>query len=67
MALTAPEALGGTQIKIGELILKTPLFTSEWGDQKLYFQHKNQMFDRQFWPREWKRLGEDMIYDKSDP
>jgi len=46
MALTAPEALGGTQIKIGELILKTPLYTSQWGDEKLYFQHKNQMFDR---------------------
>jgi len=36
---TAPEELGGKLVRIANLKLLTPLYTSEFGDEFLYFRH----------------------------
>jgi len=36
-ALTAPPALGGELVKIADLVLKTNLYTSKFGDERLHF------------------------------
>jgi len=54
-------------VMIAELKLKTDLVTSKWGDESLFFQHRQIFKDRKFWPRSWKRLNEDVRFDKKDP
>ena len=38
-ALTAPEALGGTEVKIADVKLETDLMASQEADEFLYFRH----------------------------
>jgi hypothetical protein len=38
--LTAPEALGGVEVKIADVKMQTDLYTSELGDEHLYFRHR---------------------------
>lgn len=59
-AWTAPKALDGVLVHIADIILKSDLYTSRGGDERLFFQHKRVSNDRIFWPREWKRLNEDV-------
>lgn len=54
-------------VMIAEIKLQTDLVTSEWADEKLFFQHKQIAKDRKFWPRSWRRLNEDPRFDKRDP
>lgn len=42
------------QIKIGEVKLLTPMTTSKWADNRLFFQHKRISRDRKFWPKAWR-------------
>lgn len=59
-AWTAPEGeldLNGNAreyLKIGEINLKTKLYTSEAGDNRLFFQHVRMNKDYRVWPRSWK-------------
>jgi len=39
-ALDAPEALGGQEEWIGDLVLRSELVTSLWGDAHLFFRHQ---------------------------
>ena len=39
-ALDKPVELGGSETEIAELVLRTPLTTSKWGDQHLFFRHQ---------------------------
>ena len=38
-ARDAPSTLGGVETKIAEIVTKSELTTSMWGDTKLYFRH----------------------------
>jgi len=59
-AWTAPEGevdLNGQPreyLKIGEINLKTKLYTSEAGDSRLFFQHIRMNKDYRVWPKAWK-------------
>jgi len=53
-AWTAPESLGGKRVKIAELVLKSKLYTSKTGDQRLFFQHKRIRHDTKHWPKAWR-------------
>ena len=63
-AWTAPEGevdLNGNPreyLKIGEINLKTKLYSSQAGDSRLFFQHVRMKKDYRVWPKEWK--GEPM-------
>lgn len=39
-ALTAPEQYGGELVKIADIVLKTDLYTSVFGDENLFFEHQ---------------------------
>ena len=65
-ALTAPEALGGERKHVANLILKTTLRTSEYGDDYLFFQHFELEDDMDFWPSSWVNLGEDLEFDDDE-
>uniref|UniRef100_A0A7S3I4L1 Uncharacterized protein n=3 Tax=Choreotrichia TaxID=141411 RepID=A0A7S3I4L1_9SPIT len=54
-------------VMIAEVKLLTDLQTSRWGDEKLFFQHRQINRDRRFWPLSWKRLNEDVRFDKRLP
>jgi len=49
-ALTAPYSLGGEWIQIAEINLLTPLGTSKFGDERLFFNHYDMELDRAMWP-----------------
>ena len=36
-AKTAPDSLGGELVKIADIVLKTNLYTSKFGDERLHF------------------------------
>ena len=57
-AWTAPPTLGGKRVKIADIVLKSKLFTSTAGDQRLFFQHKRINHDRKHWPAAWKALDD---------
>lgn len=50
--------------KIANLRLKSDLLQSKWADEELFFRHRPVHKDRRFWPREWRRLNEDVRFDK---
>ena len=54
-------------MKIADLVLKTDLYTSVWGDTKMLFRHQDPMWDRRYWPVGLRRLDEDMAFDKHNP
>merc|ERR1711874_86918 len=51
-AVSAPEELGGQEELIGDLILRSPLVTSLWGDTHLFFRHQDMREDFVLHP-EW--------------
>jgi len=53
--------------KIADVILDTPLHTSEWGDDHLFFRHFNVRRDRMYWTKAQKKLNEDPLFNKKDP
>ena len=54
-------------VKIANIKLKTPLVTSTWGDEKLFFQHAYIFRDRKRWPREWRRDDSiDLRFERDD-
>ena len=56
-AWTAPPALEGSRrVKIADIVLKSKLYTSTAGDQRLFFQHERISQDRRQWPKEWKKF-----------
>ena len=66
-AFTAPESLGGDYIKIADIKLRSNLYTSEFGDNRLFFRHQSISKDRKFWPRSWRKLNEDPFISKKNP
>ena len=53
--LTAPEALGGVEVKIADVKMQSDLYTSETADEYLYFRHRALHHDvRRFKERSWK-------------
>ena len=61
---TAPEKLDGELIKIADLKLRSALYASEFGDNRLFFRHQSIAKDRKFWPRAWRRAREDPFISK---
>ena len=60
-----PKEEPGEEIKIGEIRLSSDLFTSVFGDEKLYFQHRGVNTDRRFWTRSWRTYeGGDVLISK---
>lgn len=65
-AWTAPEGKqdlnenprGDDRVKIATIELQTKLYTSEEGDNRLFFQHIRANKDYRVFPREWKRNNE---------
>ena len=56
-AWTAPPSIEGSKrVKIADIVLKSKLYTSKTGDQRLFFQHKRVKKDMKLWPNEWKAL-----------
>lgn len=58
-ALTAPEQYGGELVKIADIVLKTDLYTSVFGDENLFFEHQRvtkDLFGGHGFPRQWKVL-----------
>ena len=51
----------GEQIKIADIVLKTELVTSKFGDERLHFQHVRTNEDRQYWDQDTKK--EDRLID----
>ena len=39
--MTAPKNLGGELVKIADIVLMTPLVTSKFADETLYFRHRS--------------------------
>ena len=64
-ALTAPVLLGGTWVKMADIILKTALFTSTFADTRLFFRHNEIRTDLNLWPRQWANLKEDPEFDQA--
>jgi hypothetical protein len=64
--LTAPESLDGEWIKIADINLITPLYTSVFGDERLFFQHVDTTNDRDLWPNAWVGLNEDPKFNQND-
>ena len=67
IAFTGPTSLGGDYIKIADIKLRTKLYASEFGDNRLFFRHDSISKDRKFWPKEWRKLGEDPFISKKIP
>ena len=72
-AWTAPEGttdLNGDpreRVKIAEIELKTKLYTSEAGDERLYFQHNRVVKDQRSWPKTWKNIHTDFTKIRVKP
>ena len=55
-ALTAPPGAEGSKwVPIATIELVTDLYTSKFGDERLFFQHAKTNGDRAFWPEDWMR------------
>ena len=66
-ALTKPACIGGDYIKIADIILKTPLVTSKFGDTNLYFRHRRVSNDYKYWPQEWRKSAhKDAIFENGE-
>lgn len=39
-AKDAPTSLGGQELLIGEIVLRSDLVTSKWGDEHMFFRHQ---------------------------
>jgi len=48
-----PTELGGTETKIAEIITRSELTTSNWGDEHMYFRHERMDDDLKLRP-EWE-------------
>ena len=48
-----------TEVKIADVRLQTPLYTSRWSDENLYFQHRPVSPDKKFWSENVRRVNED--------
>lgn len=63
-----PGLSGEDAVKIGEIQLKTPLYYSQAGDDRLFFQHIRMKKDRRVWPDEWKGDWlQDFVGVRDDP
>lgn len=51
-----PMEPGAQRTHIADIVLKTKLYTSEAGDERLFFQHDRVNKDRRRWPRAWKNF-----------
>jgi len=51
-ALDKPSSLGGTEMEIGEIVLRSQMQTSMWGDKHMYFRHQKHDDDFRYHP-EW--------------
>jgi len=40
---------------------------SKWADERLFFRHQRIARDRKYWKNSWKKLNEDVLFDKTDP
>lgn len=56
-ALDKPVELGGQEQQIGDLVLRSKMTTSKWGDQHLFFRHQNMIEDLAIHP-EWEEYTE---------
>ena len=66
---TAPneEGFDGRRVKIAEVKLKTDLYTSEFGDERLFFKHtdiRNDMVEH--WSADWFLLREDKYQKRTE-
>ena len=52
-ALTAPVGAGGVWVPIATIELLTDLYTSTFGDTRLFFSHERVNHDRIYWPKTW--------------
>lgn len=50
-----PSELGGTEQLIGELVTTSPMVTSLWGDNHLYFRHQDMRDDVEKYAPEWEQ------------
>ena len=55
-----------SEVKIAEVLLKTPLYTSRWADRSLYFKHRHVSMDRKHWSKHLKDIREDPWLDMKD-
>ena len=63
-----PNEEPGEEIKIGEIRLNSDLFTSVFGDEKLFFQHRGVNTDRRFWNKQWRSFkGGDVFISNKVP
>ena len=63
-----PNEEPGEEIKIGEIRLNSDLFTSVFGDEKLFFQHRGVNTDRRFWNKQWRSFkGGDVFISNKKP
>jgi len=51
-ALDKPSSLGGKEMEIGEIVLRSKMHTSMWGDTHMYFRHQKHDDDFRYHP-EW--------------
>lgn len=63
-ALTAPIDLDGEWVKIADINLMSQLYTSNFADTRLYFQHRKINRDRKYWPWAWRNEDEDPKFDR---
>merc|ERR1712130_1091692 len=54
LALDQPKELGGVETQIGQLVLRSEMITSLWGDQWLYIRHDDEAHDLVLKP-EWNQ------------
>lgn len=55
-ALTAPPGVPGSDwVDIARITLTTDMYTSVFGDERLFFQHARTGADRAYWPQQWLR------------
>ena len=55
LALDLPEELGGKEVYIGDLVLRSAMITSKWGDEHLFFRHDDEAHDLVIKP-EWNEF-----------
>ena len=55
LALDLPEELGGQEVYIGDLVLRSAMITSKWGDEHLFFRHDDEAHDLVIKP-EWNEF-----------
>ena len=55
------------EVKIADVHLHTPLHTSRWADEHLYFRHEQIARDRKYWKRSLRGHDEDPRFNIRDP